>query len=205
MRPKYWRLATQELSERDPVMKAMIHQYREFSLGSRGDAFQTLARAIVGQQISVKAAQSVWDRFAAAHSAVTPAVIAASSVAQLRGCGLSGQKSGYILDLATRFAQGQLQPARWKRLPDEALVEELTQVKGIGRWTAEMFLIFNLARPDIFPVADLGLQKAMALHYNRGRTLAPARVQRIGATWAPWRSVATWYLWRSLDPIPVEY
>jgi DNA-3-methyladenine glycosylase II len=205
MRPRYWRQATVELSERDAVLKTLIEQYREFTLGSRGDAFQTLARAIVGQQISVRAAQSVWERFAAAHSAVTPAVIVASSVAHLRGCGLSGQKSGYILDLAARFHSGQLQPARWKRLGDETLVAELTQVKGIGRWTAEMFMIFNLARPNVFPLADLGLQKALALHYNRGRKLTPVRMERIGARWAPWRSVATWYLWRSLDPIPVEY
>ena len=205
MRPRYWRKATEELSARDPVMKAMIARHREFALGSRGDAFQTLARAIVGQQISVKAAQSVWDRFVSAHSAVTPAVVAASSLDRLRGCGLSGQKSGYILDLATRFDQGQLEPARWKRLDDEALIAELVQVKGIGRWTAEMFMIFNLARPDVFPVADLGLQKALQLHYNRGRKLTPARMQHLGKQWAPWRSVATWYLWRSLDPIPVEY
>lgn len=205
MRPRYWRKATEELSARDPVMKAMIARYREFALGSRGDAFQTLARAIVGQQISVKAAQSVWDRFVAAHSAMTPAVIADSTPAQLRACGLSGQKSGYLLDLATRFRDGQLQPALWKKLDDEALIQALTQVKGIGRWTAEMFMIFNLARPDVFPVADLGLQKALRIHYNRGRALTPARMQRIGSLWAPWRSVATWYLWRSLDPIPVEY
>jgi DNA-3-methyladenine glycosylase II len=165
------------------VLKKLIEQHRAFALGSRGDAFQTLARAIVGQQISVKAAQSVWDRFVAAHSAVTPAVVALSRIEHLRGCGLSGQKSGYILDLASRFHLEQLQPERWKRLEDEAL----------------------LARPDVFPVADLGLQKAMQLHYNRGRKLTPARMQRIGAAWAPWRSVATWYLWRSLDPIPVEY
>jgi DNA-3-methyladenine glycosylase II len=205
MKPRYWNNATRELSARDPVMKKLIAQHRAYALGSRGDAFQTLARAIVGQQISVKAAQSVWDRFVAAHSAVTPAVIAVSTVEQLRGCGLSGQKSGYILDLASRFDQGQLEPASWKKLDDEALVDELVQVKGIGRWTAEMFMIFNLARPDVFPVGDLGLQKAMQLHYNRGRKITPARMQRIGAAWAPWRSVATWYMWRSLDPIPVEY
>jgi len=205
MQPRYWRKATAELSTRDPVMKTLIAQYKTFKLGSRGDAFQTLARAIVGQQISVKAAQSVWERFAAAHSAVTPVVVAASKLDTLRGCGLSGQKSGYILDLATRFRDGHLQPARWTQLDDEAVIEELVQVKGIGRWTAEMFMIFNLARPDVFPIADLGLQKAITLHYNRGRKLTPARMQRIGAAWAPWRSVATWYLWRSLDPIPVEY
>jgi DNA-3-methyladenine glycosylase II len=193
------------LSARDPVLKKLIAEHKTISVGSRGDAFQTLARAIVGQQISVKAAQSVWDRFVAAHDAVAPSVIAASSIETLRSCGLSGQKSGYILDLATRFHQGRLRPAQWTKLDDEALVSELTQVKGIGRWTAEMFMIFNLMRPDIFPLADLGLQKALTLHYNRGRKLTPARMQRIGAAWAPWRSVATWYLWRSLDPIPVEY
>ena len=205
MKPRYWTQATRELAVRDPVLKKLITQHKGLALGSRGDAFQTLARAIVGQQISVKAAQSVWNRFAAAHSAVTPALIAASSVECLRGCGLSGQKSGYILDLAARFDDGRLQPVLWGRLGDEALITELIQVKGIGRWTAEMFMIFNLTRPDVFPVGDLGLQKAITLHYGRGRKLMPARVQRIGATWAPWRSVATWYLWRSLDPVPVEY
>ncbi len=205
MKPRYWTQATRELSARDPVLKQLITQHKTITVGSRGDAFQTLARAIVGQQISVKAAQSVWDRFVAAHDSVAPAVIAASSIEILRSCGLSGQKSGYILDLATRFHNGHLQPAGWKELDDEALVTELVQVKGIGRWTAEMFMIFNLMRPDIFPLADLGLQKALMLHYNRGRKLTPARMQRIGAKWAPWRSVATWYLWRSLDPIPVEY
>ena len=90
-------------------------------------------------------------------------------------------------------------------MPDEELTAELMRVKGIGRWTAEMFLIFNLARPDIYPVGDLGLQKAMSLHYNRGRPLAPRKIAALSALWQPWRSVATWYLWRSLDPIPVEY
>ena len=205
MKPRYWSKATRELAARDPVMQDLIARHKGLTLGSRGDAFQTLARAIVGQQISVKAAQSVWTRFAAAHSTVAPAVVALSTIELLRGCGLSGQKSGYLLDLALRFHDGRLQPERWTELEDEALIAELIQVKGIGRWTAEMFMIFNLTRPDVFPIADLGLQKALRLHYSRGRVLTPARMQRIGAAWAPWRSVATWYLWRSLDPIPVEY
>ena len=205
MKPRYWTRAATELSARDPILKRLIDHHRPLAVGSRGDAFQTLARAIVGQQISVKAAQSVWDRFVAAHNAVTPGVIAASTPERLRSCGLSGQKSGYILDLALRFHDGRLQPSGWKKLADEILIAELVQVKGIGRWTAEMFMIFNLARPDIFPVGDLGLQKAIALNYNRGRMPVLARMQRMGAAWAPWRSVATWYMWRSLDPVPVEY
>ena len=205
MKPRYWTEATRELSARDPVMQKLVAQHKAFTVGSRGDAFQTLARAIVGQQISVKAAQSVWNRFAAAHSAVTPVVIAASKLEHLRSCGLSGQKSGYLLDLATRFHDGRLQPAGWTKLDDEALIVELIQVKGIGRWTAEMFMIFNLARPNVFPIADLGIQKAITLHYNRGRKLTPARILRLSTLWAPWRSVATWYLWRSLESAPVKY
>jgi DNA-3-methyladenine glycosylase II len=120
----------------------------------------------------------------------------------LRICGLSGQKSVYLKDLAMKFRQGELDPRRWHDLDDETLILELTRVKGIGRWTAEMFLIFYLGRPDVLPVADLGLQRAMRAHYNRGRLLSVARMHKIGATWAPWRSVATWYLWRSLEPVP---
>ena len=205
MKPRYWTRATTELAARDPVLKKLIAQHRALTVGSRGDAFQTLARAIVGQQISVKAAQSVWDRFVAAHSAVTPAVITASSVDALRGCGLSGQKSGYILDLAAHFHDGRLRPAEWKRMKDDDLVDVLVEVKGIGRWTAEMFLIFNLARPDVFPVGDLGLQNAIAKNYNRGCKPTLVRIQKVGAAWAPWRSVATWYMWRSLEAVPVEY
>lgn len=205
MKPRYWARATQALAAEDKVLKQLIDEHKYLSVGSRGDAFQTLSRAIVGQQISVKAAQSVWDRFAADHPGVTPDVVSASSIERLRGCGLSGQKAGYLFDLAEHFRAGRLDAAQWKRLDDESLITLLTEVKGIGRWTAEMFLIFNLARPDVFPIGDLGLQKAMALHYNRGRKITPEKMRRIGVGWAPWRSVATWYLWRSLDPIPVEY
>jgi len=205
MKPRYWTRATQTLAASDAVMKKLIATHKTLTVGSRGDAFQTLSRAIVGQQISVKAAQSVWDRFATAHPGVTPEIVCASSVDRLRACGLSGQKSAYLFDLAAHFRDGRLDATQWKKLDDETLITLLTEVKGIGRWTAEMFLIFNLARPNVFPVADLGLQKAMTLHYNRGRKLTPQKMHRIGAAWAPWRSVATWYLWRSLDPIPVEY
>ncbi len=203
--PAYWTEATQALAARDAALKQLIARHDGLALGSRGDAFATLARAIVGQQISVKAAQSVWGRFAARVGAVTPAAVCRCRSTSLRACGLSTQKAGYMKDLARRFANGALEPGSWNGLDDEALIAELTRVKGIGRWTAEMFLIFYLTRPDVLPVADLGLQKAMRLSYNRGRPLTPQRMQKIAAAWAPWRSVATWYLWRSLDPIPVEY
>ena len=203
--PQYWDEATRELARRDAVLSKLATRYQGLALGSRGDAFSTLARAIVGQQISVKAAQSVWDRLVAEVSTVSPANLAGADLARLRSCGLSGQKSGYLLDLAQRFSSGGLDPARWTGLDDEALIGELIQVKGIGRWTAEMFLIFYMARPDVLPVDDVGLQRAMSLHYNAGRPLSKLKMRRIGKTWAPWRSVATWYLWRSLDPLPVAY
>ena len=203
--PDYWQQATLELAERDAVLRGLIDRYHGLSLKSRGDAFSTLARSIVGQQISVKAAQSVWDRLASRLMEVTPARVASARRATLRSCGLSGQKADYLKDLARKFLDGHLDPAGWIAVEDEPLIAELIQVKGIGRWTAEMFLMFYLARPDVLPVGDLGLQRAMRLHYNRGRALSLARMQKIGSVWAPWRSVATWYLWRSLDPIPVEY
>ena len=203
--PDYWQQAIGELAERDAVLRSLIERFRGLALATRGDAFTTLARSIVGQQISVKAAQSVWDKLAARLETVTPDAVARARKPTLRNCGLSGQKTDYLKDLARNFLDGKLDPGRWTALDDEPVIVELTRVKGIGRWTAEMFLMFHLARPDVLPVADLGLQRAMRLHYNRGRALSIARMHRIGAAWAPWRSVATWYLWRSLDPIPVEY
>jgi len=203
--PHYWKQATREIAARDAVLKKLIAKFKGLALGSRGDAFATLARAIVGQQISVKAAQSVWNRLTAELVAMTPAAIARADTAQLRGCGLSGQKVIYLQDLAVRFRSGALDVATWSQLDDEALIDELTQVKGIGRWTAEMFLIFYMARPDVLPLDDIGLQRAIRLNYNHGKPLSRPKMRNIGNSWAPWRSVATWYLWRSLDPIPVEY
>ena len=199
--PEYWEQATRELAANDTVLSKLVTRYDGLAVGSRGDAFSTLARAIVGQQISVKAAQSVWQRLVAEIGEVTPENLAAADLARLRTCGLSGQKCGYLSDLAERFACGSLDPERWNALDDEALIVELTQVKGIGRWTAEMFLIFFMARPDVLPLDDIGLQRAMSLHYNAGRPLSKLKMRRIAKAWAPWRSVATWYMWRSLDPL----
>jgi DNA-3-methyladenine glycosylase II len=205
VKPEYWELAARELAERDPVLGALIERFPGLTLRSRGDAFSTLARAIVGQQISVKAAESVWRRFAVVVGVMSPASVAARSAAELRAAGLSGQKTAYLLDLAGHFIDGTVNADHWSALDDEALIIELTRVRGIGRWTAEMFLIFHLQRPDVFPLDDLGLRKAVSLHYNRGRVVPLRRLAALGRTWSPWRSVATWYLWRSLDPIPVEY
>jgi DNA-3-methyladenine glycosylase II len=203
--PDYWTRATRELSARDPVLRRIAAASKGLALRSRGDAFNTLARSIVGQQISVKAADSVWQKLAIALPVLEPATVERLDTDALRACGLSRSKVVYLQDLARHFSSGALDPRAWPQKTDAELIEELTCVRGIGRWTAEMFLIFYMTRPDVLPLADLGLQKAMRLHYNGGRPLGPRKLAALNRLWQPWRSVATWYLWRSLDPVPVEY
>jgi len=205
MTPSYWQQASFELAQGDPVMAGFVARFSGSSLVSRGDPFGTLARSIVGQQISVKAADSVWARFAAALPAITPVQVLATPPEMLRSCGLSARKVEYLGDLARHFDAGQIHVERWTAMSDAEIIAELTAVRGIGVWTAEMFLIFNQMRPDVFPLDDIGLQKAVALHYCRGERPARGVLLAHGERWRPWRSVATWYLWRSLDPLPVEY
>ena len=207
MRPDFWLKAKRELARNDPVLAKVIRAYPRVSIERRGEPFYTLARSIVGQQISVKAAQSIWNRVAALAPGMQPAEIIAlrARKRRLKAAGLSDRKVEYIVDLAKHFAAGTIHPHRWGSMGDEDVIDELVQVRGIGRWTAEMFLMFNLLRPDVFPVGDLGLQKAVHLHYYNDERIALERLRAHGEMWRPYRSVATWYLWRSLDPVPVEY
>jgi DNA-3-methyladenine glycosylase II len=213
MKPRYWDEAARDLSRRDRVLARLIGRYPDIHLKRRSDPFTTLARAIVAQQISVKAADAIWRRFVAlvgrmpSHGfpRLVPARVAATSAEALRAAGLSRPKAGYLIDLADHFASGRLDPKRWRTLDDEALIAALIDVKGIGRWTAEMFLIFHELRPDVLPLDDLGLQRAFFTHYNNGMRLDRRAMGALAEPWRPWRSVATWYLWRSLDPVPVEY
>ena len=197
--------AKRALARRDPVMGAIIRAHPKIFLVPRGEPFFTLARAIVGQQISVKAAQSVWERVTTCCGVVSPERVLLRKRKELRACGLSNRKVEYIADLAQHFVDGRIHVHRWPAMDDEAIIEELVEVRGIGRWTAEMFLIFNLLRPDVFPLDDLGLQKGIRLAYHGGRRISLKTMRLRGELWRPWRSVATWYLWRSLDPVPVEY
>lgn len=207
--PSYWDDACKHLSKRDRVMKKLIPQFGEARLQSRGDAFTTLARSIVGQQISVKAAQSVWDKFAALMSgpsyAIDPALVLAQETPSLRAVGLSARKAEYLRDLAKHFAEGEVHVSQWQHMDDEAIIDELVAIRGIGRWTAEMFLIFHLMRPNVLPLDDLGLLKGISNSYFSGEPVSRAEARELGECWSPYRSVATWYLWRSLDPLPVDY
>ena len=206
--PAYWDKACRHLVTRDRVMEKLIPKFGEARLQSRGDAFTTLARSIVGQQISVKAAQSVWNRFVAVVGGpaihLAPASVMAREVPELRAAGLSVRKAEYLGDLARHFESGAVHVQQWQQMDDEAIIDELVAIRGIGRWTAEMFLIFHLMRPNVLPLDDLGLIKGISQGYFSGEPVSRAEARELGEAWAPYRSVATWYIWRSLDPVPVD-
>jgi DNA-3-methyladenine glycosylase II len=205
----FWDDACKHLAKRDRVMRKLIPRFPDGRLESRGDAFTTLARSIVGQQISVKAAQAVWDRFVALTAGpshcLRPAAVLALDAPQIRAAGLSARKVEYLCDLAQHFDSGAVHVADWQTMDDEAIVEELVAIRGIGRWTAEMFLIFHLLRPNVLPLDDVGLIKGISVNYFSGERVSRAEAREVGDAWAPYRSVATWYIWRSLDPLPVSY
>ena len=203
--PEYWAEACKHLVKKDRVMKRLIPQFGEASLQSRGDAFVTLARSIVGQQISVKAAQTVWDRFALLPRKITPANVLKLKVDDMRAAGLSARKVEYIVDLALHFDNGALHVKKWSEMTDDAIIEELVAIRGIGRWTAEMFLIFHLMRPNVLPLDDVGLINGISQNYFSGEAVSRSEAREVAAAWAPYCSVATWYIWRSLDPLPVDY
>ncbi|SFE63312.1 DNA-3-methyladenine glycosylase [Nitrosomonas sp. Nm166] len=206
MTPTYWKQAIQELAACDKVMHRLTQHFESAAiLTSRGCAFTTLARSIVGQQISVKAAESVWQKVISAIPELTPCHIASAEQDLLRTCGLSARKITYLQDLSRHFLQGTLKETQWMEMDDEALIAQLIQIRGVGRWTAEMFLIFHLQRPDVLPLDDIGLQRAVSQHYNDNQPVNKKMMLELAKPWQPWRSVATWYLWRSLDPLPVEY
>jgi len=204
--PEYWEQACTELMKHDRILKKIIPKIGPGFLMTRGDAFTTLARSIVGQQISVAAAQSVWNKvLLASKQKVNPKNILALTIQDLRAAGLSGRKVEYIRDLAEHFDSGRLHANQWQGMEDEAIIKELSAIRGIGRWTAEMFLIFNMVRPNILPLDDAGLIKAISLNYFSGEPVSRHEAREVAANWVPWQTVATWYMWRSIDPIVIEH
>ncbi|MFM7025484.1 MAG: DNA-3-methyladenine glycosylase family protein [Limnohabitans sp.] len=203
--PDYWADACAHLARKDRVMKKLIPQFGDAILESRGDAFVTLARSIVGQQISVKAAQSVWDRFAKLSRKLTPAGVLKLKVDDMRAAGLSARKVEYLVDLALHFDSGAVHVNAWQSMGDEDIIAELVAIRGIGRWTAEMFLIFHLMRPDVLPLDDVGLINGISRNYFSGEPVSRSDAREVAQAWSPYCTVATWYIWRSLDPLPVAY
>ena len=206
--PPWWDEACAQLAARDAVLRGLIECYSGERLQSRGAPFTTLARSVIGQQISVKAAASVWERFALlfpAGSDPSPAAVLALDGAELRGAGLSARKVEYLRSLAQHFSDGRVHIAEWPHMSDAAIAAELTAIRGIGQWTADMFLIFHLLRPNVLPLGDVGLLRAISQHYARARPASRTRLAKLQRLWRPWCSAATWYMWRSLDPLPVAY
>lgn len=204
-KPGYWDEACKQLMRKDRVMKRLIPQSDGAFLQTRGDAFTTLARSIVGQQISVKAAQTVWDRFAKLPRKMAPGNVLKLKVDDMRAAGLSARKVEYLVDLSLHFADGSIKEGAWEAMEDEAIIAELVAIRGIGRWTAEMFLIFHLMRPNVLPLDDVGLINGISRNYFSGDSVSRSDAREVAGAWTPFCSVATWYIWRSLDPMPVEY
>ncbi len=203
--PAYWAEACKHLMKKDRVMKRLIPQFGDAALQTRGDAFTTLARSIVGQQVSVKAAQTVWERFAQLPRSMKPASVLKLKVDDMRGAGLSARKVDYLVDLALHFDGGKLHVKDWAAMDDEAIIAELVAIRGIGRWTAEMFLIFYLTRPNVLPLDDVGLINGISQNYFSGDPVSRSDAREVAEAWKPWCSVATWYIWRSIAPLPVAY
>ena len=204
-KPEFWIKAKRELCLTDKKLGRIINRFPNDFLYSKSDPFKTLARSIIGQQISVKAAQSVWQRFEKKCKYVSPNRVSKLHHMTLKSCGLSRQKITYLKSLSNAFINKTLKPNTWEKLEDEEIISQLIQIKGIGRWTAEMYLIFNLCRPDVFPANDIGVIKGICECYNLKYPISSHHAIKLSKKWRPWRSVATWYFWRSLDPIPVEY
>ena len=201
----YWPIATRELAQRDGVMARLILSYPNSVMSSRGQPFYTLVRSVVGQQISVKAADSIWARFVLLVPKVTPKHVLVQSMDSLRSVGLSARKAEYIHAVAEFFVQKRVGQAYWEQRTDDEIIEELSSIRGIGRWTAEMFLMFTLLRPNVFPVDDIGLLRGLEKNYHGARVTPSVARAVYFERFSPWASVATWYLWRSLDPVEVRY
>jgi DNA-3-methyladenine glycosylase II len=201
--PVYWQDAKDELMKRDRIMRKVIPQFGDLHLFRRDEPFVTLARSIISQQISVKAAEGAWKRILEVCPKCTPAQVLKAGNDNLAACGLSKRKAEYIVDLAEHFKAKRVHVDKWEEMADEDVIAELTQIRGIGRWTAEMFLIFNLLRPNILPLDDTGLLKGISVNYFSGEPVSRSDAREVAANWEPWRTVATWYLWRSLDAAAV--
>ena len=202
--PDYWERGKKELKKIDINIKKIIELYEFPSLTTKENMFFTLIRSIVGQQISVRAADTVWDKIVNEAKEIRPEIIYSMDENTMRDCGLSKRKVEYMKAVSEKWLNGY-DKINWHELSDEAVTEKLVEIRGIGKWTAEMILIFTLMRPDIFPMGDIGAIRALEKIYNKGQKMNKEQIEKIVKKWKPWRTIATWYLWRSIDPVPVQY
>ena len=202
---KNWALAINNLKKKDKILKKIINKYKSERITSKKNAFYTLTKSITGQQISVKAANSIWNKFERKIKKINPSSILKIKKIEIKKCGVSEQKIKYIFNVANFFKKNKNIEKKWKKMDEEKVLLDLIKIKGIGSWTAEMFLIFYLLRPNIFPIKDLGLHKAISINYKTKYPLKELEIKKFKKKWNPWATVATWYLWRSLDPEPVKY
>jgi len=204
--PVYWHKAKKVLSKRDPVLRKIIKKYKKGFLTTKNKPFFSLCRTIVGQQISTKAADSIWLKFEAkCKKKINPKTVLKLSTRTLKSAGLSRQKISYLKIIAKAFKNKSFDIKKLKRMGDESAINYITKLKGLGVWSAQMFLMFNLNRPDIFPTKDIGLIRAISKNYKTSYPPSKRFLNRISKIHSGYRSVFTWYMWRSIDPVDVEY
>ncbi len=204
--PKYWHKAKKILSKKDPVLKKIIKKFNKEFLKTRNNPFFSICRTIVGQQISTKAADSIWVKFEKkCKRKIVPNIVLKLPRSSLRSVGLSKQKIGYLKNVALSFKNKSFNVKELRKMDDDLAIEYITQLKGLGVWSAQMFLMFNLNRPDIFPNKDIGLIRAISKNYNISYPPSQRFLNKISKLHLGYRSVFTWYMWRSIDPVDVEY
>ena len=204
--PAYWNKAKRTLSKRDPVLRKIMNKFNKGYLTSRKDPFFSLCRTIIGQQISTKAADSIWSRFEIkCNKKIIPNTVLKLTSRSLRNAGLSRQKINYLKNIAKSFKNKSFNIKNLKKMNDDLAIDYITQLKGLGVWSAQMFLMFNLNRPDIFPTQDIGLIRAISKNYKTSYPPSERFLNKISKMHSGYRSVFTWYMWRSIDPVDVEY
>ena len=204
--PKYWHKAKKILSKRDPVLRKIIRKYKKGFLTTKNKPFFSICRTIVGQQISTKAADSIWGNFEAkCRKKISPEVVLKLSARSLKSAGLSRQKISYLKNIAKSFKNKSFNIKDLKKMDDDLAIDYITQLKGLGVWSAQMFLMFNLNRSDMFPTKDIGLLRAISKNYKVSYPPSKKFLNKISKIHSGYRSVFTWYMWRSIDPVDVEY
>ena len=204
-KPKYWNKAKKILSKKDKVMRKLINNYKDKSLVTRNDVFYSLCKSITGQQLSISSASAIFKRFQKKVGKITPTRVSKLSISQIKSCGMTKQKAKGIKELAVKMIQKEFNPKLINKMSDEEAIEYLSELRQIGRWSAEMILLFTFNRSNIWPLQDIGLLRAISNNYNKKYFPPKSFLDKLYKKFTPYCSVATWYLWRSIDNEPIQY